>query len=148
MKQDALDGYQLIQELYLMLDDSDRRVLRDFSLTNRQYHALQHLLPGSSHHLTELSRLLLCDKSNVTGLVERMVRGGLITRERSDSDRRFLDLSITTEGETLRRAARRAHEQSIEVRLGVLSDEEQQQLNALLGKLAAGLRQQMDEENE
>ncbi|MBA3531382.1 MAG: MarR family transcriptional regulator, partial [Ardenticatenales bacterium] len=59
----TLDNYQLLQELYLMLDDGDRRVLRGFDLTNRQYHALQQLPLGVSRHLTEMSELLFCDKS-------------------------------------------------------------------------------------
>ena len=127
-----------------MLDDGDRRVLRGFDLTNRQYHALQLLAPGTSRHLTEMSELLFCDKSNVTGLVERMVRDGLVVRGRSDSDRRYLQLSITEQGDRLRERSRDAHEASIAERLGTLTAEEHEQLNRLLAKLAARVRASLD----
>ncbi|MGB0383906.1 MAG: MarR family winged helix-turn-helix transcriptional regulator, partial [Ardenticatenaceae bacterium] len=142
-KELALDNYRVLQELYLMLDDSERRVLRHFELTNRQYHALQHLPPGTSRHLTEMSELLFCDKSNVTGLVERMVRDGLVTRERSEKDRRFLELKITPEGEHLRLSSRTAHEQCITKRFATLTEEEQTLLNHLLNKLAGSIRRQL-----
>lgn len=143
----ALPIYQLLQELYLMLDDSDRRVLREFDLTNRQYHALQHLPPGTSRHLTEMSELLFCDKSNVTGLVERMVRDGLVTRDRSERDRRYLELSITAEGNQLREASRAAHRATIEHRFAGLTEAEQARLHDLLSKLATTLRDQLDNES-
>lgn len=140
----SLENYRLLQELYLMLDDSDRRVLRHFGLTNRQYHALQHLPPGTNRHLTEMSELLFCDKSNITGLVERMVRDGLVTRDRSDSDRRYLELSITPRGATQRHDSRETLEATIHNRFNVLSEEEEAQLHYLLNKLAGGLRQFID----
>jgi DNA-binding MarR family transcriptional regulator len=140
MERLALENYRLLQELYLMLDNGDRRVLRRFDLTNRQYHALQHLPPGTNRNLTEMSELLFCDKSNVTGLVERMDRDGLVTRDRSGTDRRYMELSITPQGNQLREASRDAHEASITERFEVLTDDEQAQLNHLLAKLAEGLR--------
>jgi DNA-binding MarR family transcriptional regulator len=145
MERLALDNYRLLQELYLMLDNGDRRVLRRFDLTNRQYHALQHLPPGTNRNLTEMSELLFCDKSNVTGLVERMDRDGLVTRDRSGTDRRYMELSITPQGNQLREASRDAHEASITERFEVLTDDEQAQLNHLLAKLAEGLRVGLNE---
>jgi DNA-binding MarR family transcriptional regulator len=140
----SLENYRLLQELYLMLDDSDRRVLRQFGLTNRQYHALQHLPPGTNRHLTEMSELLFCDKSNITGLVERMVRDGLVTRDRSESDRRYLELSITEQGEMQRQSSRETLETAIQNRFQILNEEEEHQLNFLLNKLAGGLRDFLD----
>lgn len=145
MKKFALNNYQLLQELYLMLDDSSRRLLREFDLTNRQYHALQHLAPGTNRYLTELSDLLFCDKSNVTGLVERMVRDQLVTRDRSEKDRRYYELSITEEGNDLRELSRTAHEASIMERFSSLTKEELLELNRLLSKLANGIRTQLEE---
>ena len=144
MTDTALENYRLLQELYLMLDDSDRRVLRGYGLTNRQYHALQHLPPGTNRHLTEMSELLFCDKSNITGLVERMVRDGLVTRDRSDSDRRYLELSITDKGDSHRTESREALEVAIHNRFNILNEAEQDQLQALLYKLASGLRNYLD----
>lgn len=136
--------YRLLIETYLMLDDGDRRVLRTFDLTNRQYQALLLLPPGQRRYLTEMSNLLLCDKSNITGLVERMVRDGLISRVRSEEDRRYLEIHATDEGIRLRNEAQTAHGRSIEARFESLTDAEQETLHRLLRKLAKGLREQLD----
>lgn len=145
MNEHAVDLYRLIQELYLMLDDGDRRLLREYDLTNRQYHALQLLAPGLSRHLTEMSELLFCDKSNVTGLVERMVRDGLVTRERAADDRRYLRLALTEAGNTLRERSREAHRASIRQRFEALTLSEQQQLYTLLARLAGGVRDELED---
>ena len=143
MKEISLDTYRLLQELNLMFDDSDRRTLRKFDLTNRQYHALQHLPPNTSRHLTEMSELLFCDKSNVTGLVDRMVRDGLITRDRSERDRRYFELNITQQGNHLRTRSRIAHEATLNDHFNCFNEQELTQLNTLLSKLAEHVRQQL-----
>ncbi len=143
MKKLALNTYSLLQELNLMFDDGDRHTLRKFDLTNRQYHALQHLPRGMSRHLTEMSELLFCDKSNVTGLVDRMVRDGLITRDRSEKDRRYIELKATEQGHHLRTASRVAHDAAVNERFSCLNEEELAQLDQLLTKLADHVRQQL-----
>lgn len=144
MKNNALNTYSLLQELSLMLDDSDRRTLRQFELTSRQYHTLQHLPQGTRRHLTEMSELLFCDKSNVTGLVDRMVRDGLITRDRSEKDRRYLELKTTEQGNKLRSTSRVAHEAVINKRFSCLNEDELAQLGQLLTKLSDHLRHQLN----
>lgn len=143
MKKLALNTYSLLQELNLMFDDSDRHTLRKFELTNRQYHALQHLPRGMSRHLTEMSELLFCDKSNITGLVDRMVRDGLITRDRSEKDRRYLELKTTEQGHHLRTTSRVAHQAAVNERFNCFDEEELAQLDQLLTKLADHVRQQL-----
>lgn len=143
MNKTALKTYSLLQELHLMFDDSDRHTLRTFELTNRQYHALQHLPQGTSRHLTEMSELLFCDKSNVTGLVDRMVRDGLITRDRSERDRRYLELKATEQGNDLRQTSRVAHEAAVSEHFSCFKEEELVQLDRLLTKLANHLRHQL-----
>ncbi|MBF6468181.1 MarR family transcriptional regulator [Nocardia beijingensis] len=46
-----------------------------------------------------LAETLACDASNVTGIINRLEKRGLVRRETSTSDRRVTNLVITPEGE-------------------------------------------------
>ncbi len=82
----------------------------------------------------ELAAKLACDKSNVTGLVDRLTARGLVTREPSASDRRVRQVMLTPGGQRAR--ARLLAEVGAPARSAMrrLSAEEQRQLLALLRK--------------
>jgi len=48
--------------------------------------------------MTELGRALAIDNATITGLVDRLERAGFVRRNESASDRRALNVSITSEG--------------------------------------------------
>ena len=48
--------------------------------------------------MTELGRALAIDNATITGLVDRLERDGFVRRNKSASDRRALNVSITPEG--------------------------------------------------
>jgi DNA-binding MarR family transcriptional regulator len=60
------------------------------------------LKPGESTPMNMISCLLVCDASNVTGIVERLVSRKLIIREESQEDRRVKVIHTTLEGEVIR----------------------------------------------
>lgn len=60
-----------------------------------------HNNPGISQ--IELSRAIARDKSTVTPLIQELHRQGLVTRVRSDIDRRRVTLKLTPSGETMLR---------------------------------------------
>mgnify|MGYP002404221193 CR=1 FL=1 len=82
----------------------------------------------------ELATLLVCDNSNVTGLVDRLEARGLVARESSSDDRRVKHVVLTPAG-------RRLREQLIgrvaqpPAGLGRLSSTEQRQLRDLLRRV-------------
>lgn len=53
----------------------------------------------------ELAQRLVCDNSNVTGIVDRLESRGLIERQPSPGDRRVKLLVLTREGEKVRKQA-------------------------------------------
>ncbi|MFD6267934.1 MarR family winged helix-turn-helix transcriptional regulator [Nocardia asteroides] len=53
-----------------------------------------------------MAEYLACDASNVTGIVNRLEKRGLVRREASASDRRVTHLVITPEGERVTDAIR------------------------------------------
>jgi DNA-binding MarR family transcriptional regulator len=74
--------------------------------------------------------------SDMVGIIDSLEGYGLVTRERSESDRRRYDVSLTLKGRSvLDRFAAVAREVDHEFYGGVLTLAEQRQLEKLLGKL-------------
>lgn len=48
-----------------------------------------------------VARALHCDASNVTGVIDRLVAGQLVTRQESTADRRAKTLQLTAKGEQI-----------------------------------------------
>ncbi len=135
----ALKTYRLINEVFLLGDDIDRQLFSRFSLTVRQYHLLNWLDRKGQAGLTELAQLLLCDKSNVTGIVRRLDSAGLIEKVPS-ADRRFTLVKLTAEGKRIHDQAEAALLQSIAGRFVEVPDGEHEQLQELLAQVYERLR--------
>ncbi|WP_433889184.1 MarR family winged helix-turn-helix transcriptional regulator [Streptomyces sp. CA-111067] len=86
--------------LFREMDGLFSTVSREAGLTPQQAQLLchaQHTRPS----FTELAALLHCDKTNITGLVDRLQRRDLLTRRPDPHDRRITRVHLTPEGETL-----------------------------------------------
>lgn len=133
----------MIHEIYVLLDDGDRRILRPFNLSTSQYSLLLLLDTNQGWRLTDLSERLLFDKSTVTRIIDRLEQMGLAHRLAEPTDRRVQRVVLTDLGLALREAAHAAHEQSMERRLAVLDPDEQRHLFSLLEKLRDGLQTEL-----
>ncbi|WP_030515055.1 MarR family winged helix-turn-helix transcriptional regulator [Nocardia sp. NRRL WC-3656] len=78
-----------------------------------------------------LAEILACDASNVTGIIDRLEKRGLVRREASASDRRVTNLVITSEGERAVDAIRATMHRTREG-LSRLGDEDRAHLYTLL----------------
>jgi len=83
--------------------------------------------------MSELSRFLLVSNGNVTGIVERLVADGLVTRAARDGDRRAAIVRLSDSGRTAFAAMAAANARWIDELLGGVSPSEAQQLTAILG---------------
>lgn len=140
MHSSATTQYRMISDIYVLLDDGDRRILRQFHLSTSQYRVLQLLDADHGWRLTDLSERLLFDKSTVTRIIDRLEQMGLVHRRAEPGDRRVQRVVLTDQGLTLRERAQAAHEHSMEHRMAVLAPEEQRSLYRLLAKLRDGLQ--------
>jgi DNA-binding MarR family transcriptional regulator len=140
MPSQAEQQYRMIYDIYVLLDDGDRRVLRSFNLNTSQYSILLLLDADQGWRLTDLSDRLLFDKSTVTRIIDRLEQMTLVRRIADPSDRRVQRVLLTPQGVSIRDEAHAAHERSMERRLGVLDAEEQHCLRDLLDKLRDGLQ--------
>ncbi len=117
--------------------------MKRFGLTITQYWALVHLENEEGRSFTELAELLLCDKSNVTSIVDKFEESGLAKRERGKAgDRRYVRIVLTPQGHRLRKILISAQQHLLRQRFQALSIESLQQLHIPLQQLAATLQAQ------
>lgn len=136
--------YGLINEIYLILDDGDRRLLNDFNLSSTRFYALVHIgeRPGISS--SQLSQLLICDKSNATRIIKGLEAEGLVIRKPHESDGRSLRLYLSAAGQALRNQAIEAHQRHNQRRFVELPPHEQESLAEGLIHLKRSLRHSLD----
>ena len=77
-------------------------VCAEFDLTPAQGHALRVIDPDRPVPMSTLAEALLCDASNVTGIVDKLESRGLIARQGADHDRRVKQLAVTERGRRMR----------------------------------------------
>ncbi len=142
------EDYNLLKELFFLLDDDDRRFLKQFGLSPVQFYALLWLDGSEGKTLGQLSRDLLCDPGNVTRLTDRMEQKGLIMRQRGEQDRRITYVLLTPDGQALRDTMRQAHAEHVRQTMSILSETEQSKLAELLQKLHNGLASRLHEAPE
>jgi DNA-binding MarR family transcriptional regulator len=134
---------QFLSQSFLELDEGERQLMKRFGLTNTQYWALVHLENKEGRSFTELADLLICDKSNVTSIVDKFEKSGLAKRKRGKAgDRRYIRIVLTPQGQQLRKILISAHQHLLKQRFQMLSIESLRQLYAPLQQLAGALQAQ------
>jgi DNA-binding MarR family transcriptional regulator len=87
--------------------DKPRRMvtLNEVGLAPMQAMALTHLTSDEAVPMSTLAGLLMCDNSNVTGIVDRLEALGLAERRPAERDRRVKAVALTEQGVALRDVA-------------------------------------------
>lgn len=134
------EAYTLLRQVNSMLDTYNRYDLRSEGLTIPQFAILNHATPDGVP-LSEISARMLCDNSNLTGIVDRLIAKGLVERRPDPQDRRVSLICLTSDGSDMLRRLRPRHHDSVSRRMRALSEEEVQQLRDLLRMLYQGLQQ-------
>ncbi len=114
--------------------------LSDYDLSTSQFAVLEAL-----YHLGTLSQRALAEKllkstGNISIVLKNMEKRGLIERQRDPDDNRYMQVSITAEGEALIRGMFPGHVAGIVAEMSPLTAAEQDELARLCRKL--GLREE------
>ena len=110
--------------------------LAELDLSPMQAHVLRLLVPGTAVTMGALAETLACEASNVTGIVDRLERRGLVERRGAAHDRRVKTLELTPAGSDLRRrVVARIHEAPPAIR--ALPPADQQALRDILRRAVA-----------
>lgn len=96
---DILSSFRCINHNFQQLLWKDAEELK---ITSTQLMVLRKLSAHPDVGITELADLLHLGNSAASGVVDRMVKAGLITRQRSESDRRIFKLAMTDKGREIR----------------------------------------------
>ena len=106
----------------LLAKEADR-ILKPYKLTQAQFNVLMLLRYQSEKgelNQTRLGRMLLVNRSNVTGLVDRMERDGWVQRVPESEDRRVKKVRLTDSGRKLCEKSAKAYMARIDEIVGAL----------------------------
>lgn len=140
-KYDALKlENQLCFPLYAVSKEIVRKYtpfLNDLDLTYTQYIAMMVMWDKKEATVKELGNKLFLDSGTLTPLLKKLESKGLVTRQRSKTDERFLSVCITEDGMKLR-------EKAIEIPAKIsgciqLEEQEAIQLYTIMNKLLASM---------
>jgi DNA-binding MarR family transcriptional regulator len=125
-----------------VIESEVRRRLRDsFDVTLPRFDLMAQLYRApKAMTLGELSQRMMVSNGNVTGLVDRLLEQGLVSRRPSPKDRRAQLVSLTAEGRRFFGAMARANGDWIGEMLAGLSADDIETLMRLLAKTKASAR--------
>ena len=130
-----------------MLTKEGDRLLSEFGLTDSQFNVLMLLryqADDGQLSQTQLGQMLLVNRSNVTGLVDRMEKAGWVQRTSMKGDRRVKQIKLTPAGRRLVERAEKTYFKRIDMALASLSDTEQSQLRGMLARIRQRIHVEMD----
>jgi len=124
----------------LLLKKTARRFFKDLGTTEARFNLLM-ALHYSSEPLKQrdLSRRLMVDKSNVTGLVDDLEREGLIRRKGVPGDRRSYHVELTPRGRRAVRSLDGKYQEKVNAVMRHLAPAECEGLTLLTARIRQGL---------
>lgn len=147
-------GHEAVLNIVLttnMINKEADRLLRPHGLTESQFNVLMLLKyqaeNGGGLNQTQLGRMLLVNRSNVTGLVDRMEQNGWVERLATTGDRRVNQVRITQEGRALLDKVEPLYYPSIDEAMGGLSEDERLELTRMLELIRSRLRVRLNRES-
>lgn len=100
----------------------------ELGITSTQLMVLRKLEAHPDVGITELADLLHLGNSAASGVVDRMVKAGLITRQRSESDKRIFKLAMTDKGRDIRERSKQALRSHLEPLSNIPAEDAQELL--------------------
>lgn len=120
--------------------NQQKELFKPYKVTMQQYNVLrilrgQHPEPIST---SDIRNRMLDKMSDVSRIVDRLVKKNLVLRRTCETDKRLVDVVISKEGLALLKKMDKHTRQDMDHFMANLSEEECAQLNALLDKLRGG----------
>jgi len=112
------------------------RLRREYDVTLPQFDVMAALWrKPKGMMMSQLSRYLMVSNGNVTGIVDRLVKDGLVIRSQRDGDRRSWIICLTGTGSANFEEMAKAHERWINELLGGYDLQEAEMISAGLTQL-------------
>ncbi len=125
-----------------MIAKEGHRILRPLKLTDSQFNVLMILKYQSDDgemNQTTIGNMLLVNRSNVTGLIDRMEQAGWVQRRAVDGDRRVNQVQLTKAGNALLEKAEKVYFQRIGEVMDQLSKKDLNQICLMMERIRQGI---------
>jgi MarR family 2-MHQ and catechol resistance regulon transcriptional repressor len=117
---------------------------RRFSLTDVQFNLMMLLCHQSSARgglsQARLSKMMLVNRANITSLVDRMEKSGLVVRTATPKDRRYNVVKLTARGRKLLAQVEPLYANEVKKTIAALGEAEQKRLITMLEKIRNGIK--------
>lgn len=136
-------GHEVLLNIVLtgsLLNKEGTKFFRPFGITEAQFNVLMLLQYQSDQgriNQTSLGKMMLVNRSNVTGLVDRMEKAGLVRRIDDPEDRRVNMVEMTAQGAKVLETAGKAYYARIEQLMRGMTAEEYRLLSKMLERIRA-----------
>ncbi len=129
-------GYHLRRAQTVVLEDVGRR-MRNLGLNPRDFTVMSVISANPGINASRIAESLPMKRSNLSVLLVRLKRRGLVRRADGEEFGRIQSLHLTREGERVLEDARRLHREHLSFVESVLGKSEMAELMRLLRKLGA-----------
>lgn len=126
--------YEGIVATFQAASEAVKEALSSFHLTPAQFGLLRRMAEGEVVSLTELARRLGCTNANMTRLVDKMVKAGMLEKVDHPWDRRVAPVRLTPQGVLVRDRAAVVYSRAVSQLVGQLGEEERATFLALRGR--------------
>ncbi len=139
-REDVRTWLQMVKAVLPLEREANRLFARGFGQSLPRFDVLAQLdLEGEAGlPVGTLAERLIASAGNITHLISRMEREGLVARATDPGDRRSQIVRATPEGRAIYERMALAHDEWVTERLGSLSAAEKRTLKGLLRKLRTG----------
>lgn len=120
------------------VEENVKKAIKDYGLTHAQLNVLYILKNNESRAVssTELKEQILVSNPDISRLLDRMVKKGLVSRKTCPQNRRKIDITITDEGKKIFNRAHQAAKKSVgHFFKDTISPEEARELRRILQKI-------------
>jgi DNA-binding MarR family transcriptional regulator len=117
--------------------------LQPFGLTDVQFNLMVLLMhqsrQGEGLTQAQISSMMLVNRANITALIDRMEKAGLVTRTSSPSDRRTNIIVLTNTGRKLMEKIEPLYAKEVKRIMAVLVEDDQKRLIGMLEKVRSNI---------
>ncbi len=137
----ALFGHEALLNIYYTASQLRKKAsdfLQPLGLTDVQFNLmmlLQHQGNAEGLNQAQLSKMMLVNRANITSLIDRMEKAGLVARSSSPTDRRYNIIKLTNYGTKLLARIEPLYIKEVKKIMAPLKDVQQKSMIAMLEKV-------------
>lgn len=140
-------SHEAILNIYFTASMMKKRAdafFNQFGLTDVQFNLMELLRYQSGKEgglsQAQISDMMLVNRANITSLIDRMEKAGLVTRTPHSNDRRYNIIKLTNKGEKLFLKVEPHYKEQIHKVMASMDESELKKLMAMLEKVRGTLR--------